>query len=68
MDMCYIDDQTKTAFVVTEYGYMAFNTKTMDFDTVVDDKKAVEMLYRARVVSPAEAMDYCIAQNQQQVQ
>lgn len=68
MDMCYIDDKTKTAFVPTEYGYMAFNPKTADFDVVLDGKDAIAMIQRARVVSPGTAMDYGIAVGKEQQQ
>lgn len=68
MDMCYIDDKTKTVFVSTEYGYMAFNPKTADFDIVLDGKDVIAMIQRARVVSPGTAMDYGIAVGKEQQQ
>lgn len=68
MDMCYIDDQTKTVFMLTEYGYMAFNPKTTDFDIVLDNKKVREMRGRARVVSPTAGIDYGMSQGNQQQQ
>lgn len=65
MDMCYIDDQTKTVFILTEYGFMAFNPKTADFDIVLDGNDATNMCGRARVVSPAAGMDYAMCQTNQ---
>jgi len=62
MDVCYIDDQTKTVFTLTEYGYAAFNPETTDFDNIIPRGEATKMIVRARVVSPSEGKDYGLEQ------